>query len=298
MLLKYMDSIEETNIIDSIIETPIIDSIVETTIIDSIEEPNSIDSIEETNIINSIEKNIKNDELLKKLNVLIFCGGKCGGTTLSTTFKNNGYNTLHMHSSTCFGLYNPNYYDLHKISTFYVIDYNANKNKLYIIDSYRTPIERKISSFFQNITFYVPNYKTQNIYELIDIFNSLFNKLETYHSIDEVLNHYHLPLFKTFDFDNKYNMIEKDNMVFIKLRFNDIDEWSNILSVIFQKNITIYSKNLTKNKNIANLYNEFKNTYKIPKQFLKDILKIDHFLIYNTLEEQQKYIEYWENNSI
>ena len=89
MLLKYMDSIEETNIIDktniidsivettiidktnSIVETTIIDktnSIVETTIIDSIVETTIIDSIVETTIIEkNIENDIENNELIKHL---------------------------------------------------------------------------------------------------------------------------------------------------------------------------------------------------------------------------------------
>ena len=151
--------------------------------------------MDEKNKNENIIKMIKPDKLLKNLNILIFCSGKSGGTTLCKTFKNNGYTVLHMHSSTSIGIFNPDYYDLTKLSIFDIINYNANKHKLYIIDSYRNPIERKISSFFQNINLNAPNYKTQNIYELIDIFNSLFNKLEIYDSIDEVLNHYHLPLF-------------------------------------------------------------------------------------------------------
>ena len=212
--------------------------------------------------------------------------------------KNNGYTVLHMHSSTTNGIFNPDYYDLTKLSIFDIINYNANKHKLYIIDSYRNPIERKISSFFQNIDRFSPNYKTQSISEIVYIFNKHFYDLEIYDSIDEVLNHYHLPLFKTFDFDNKYNMIEKDNIVFIKLRFNDIDNWSSILSTIFQQNITIYSDNLSIYKDIVNLYDDFKQTYKIPKQYLQFILEKDNFKIYNTIEEQQKYIKYWENKSI
>ena len=52
------------------------------------------------------------------------------------------------------------------------------KKEIYIIDSYRTPIERKISSFFQNVL----SDSTQNI---IDNFNKdyLFY-IEEYHSIN------------------------------------------------------------------------------------------------------------------
>ena len=41
-------------------------------------------------------------------NVFVFCGGKCGGTTLSETFNKNDYEALHLHSFNCNGFNNPN----------------------------------------------------------------------------------------------------------------------------------------------------------------------------------------------
>ena len=38
--------------------------------------------------------------------IIIYCGGKCGGTTLSNTFHKNNFKVLHMHSLTCNGLFN------------------------------------------------------------------------------------------------------------------------------------------------------------------------------------------------
>ena len=44
---------------------------------------------------------------MQNYEVIVFCGGKCGGTTLSRTFqKNNNFNLLHMHSLTCNGIFN------------------------------------------------------------------------------------------------------------------------------------------------------------------------------------------------
>ena len=39
-------------------------------------------------------------------NVFVFCGGKCGGTTLSQTFNKNGYETTHLHSFQSKGMFN------------------------------------------------------------------------------------------------------------------------------------------------------------------------------------------------
>ncbi len=36
--------------------------------------------------------------------IFVICGGKCGGTTLCETFRQNGFNTLHLHGPNCLGL--------------------------------------------------------------------------------------------------------------------------------------------------------------------------------------------------
>ena len=117
-------------------------------------------------------------------------------------------------------------------------------------------------------------------------------------SIDEIIKHYRLDTFTDFDFKNKYNILKKDNIIFIKIRFNDISEWSDILSTIFGKNMKMYNNNLTNTKNINKLYNEFKENYRVPEKYLdENLLNDSKFLIYNTKEEQEKYINYWKNKS-
>jgi len=80
----------------------------------------------------------------------------------------------------------------------------------------------------------------------------------------------------------------------VKIRFNEISEWSNILSTLFNTKITIKNHNLTEKKEINLLYNDFKNVYKIPKSYLSKQLKKDaSFKIYNSKKEQAEYIEKW-----
>jgi hypothetical protein len=247
------------------------------------------------NILNNISKNKNNKLLMEKLrniDVLIYCGGKCGGSTLKTTFTHNNYITLHIHSNYCFQttiLQNNN------TSIFDIINYNMNKKRVYIIDSYRTPIERKISSFFQNIHINLSDYENYTINELIDIFNErFFYDIENYHSIDEVFNHYSIPHFTEFDFDKKYNILHHNNITLIKIRFNEIGIWDKILSEIFQKKITIVPDNLTETKKINDIYNKFKNEYRIPDNYLDvDIHNDVNFKIYNNDNEQKKYLEKW-----
>ena len=74
--------------------------------------------------------------------VFIYCSGKSGSSTLLNTFKMNYYQCTKLHTNIKFEWQ-------FKKSIFDMIDSSCEKfDKIYIIDSYRTPIERKISSFF------------------------------------------------------------------------------------------------------------------------------------------------------
>lgn len=230
-------------------------------------------------------------------NVFIFCGGKCGGTTLATTFEKNDFSVTHLHSLKTKGIFFSN---INCNNTIEVLEKSCEKyENVFIIDVYRTPIERKISSFFQNISNYLPDYNNLSIQEIIDYFNNnLLCALENYHPIDQILNHYNIPLFNNFDFEKKYNMFKQDNKIFIKLLFKDIDEWSNILSTIFNKNIVIHNNNMTRNKPIYKLYKQFNENYNVPKSYINDYLISDKtFNIYNTKIQQDNYINMWVKKS-
>lgn len=230
---------------------------------------------------------------LASVDVFVYCSGKCGSSTLYSTFIKNKYDALHIHNNHQFQEY---VIQSTHHTIFDVIDHNASrKQMIYIIDSYRTPIERKISSFFQNLRKHVPNYRTTSIDELITIFNKSFlTTLEEYHSIEEALRHYQLPNWSSFDFDKKYNIQQKGNLVFIKIRFHDINQWDKILSNIFQTPIKIFSSNLSGGKQYDTLYQAFKLAYHVPDTYLKTHLVNDkNFKIYNTEQEQTSYLKKW-----
>lgn len=221
------------------------------------------------------------------------CGGKCGSTTLFSSFQNAGYRCLKVHSEKDYvKQFNSN-------SLYHTINISSLFKKIIIIDSYRLPIERKISSFFENIHIHVPNFKSLSIDRLITIFNNRYLKnIEEYHSINTVLNHYDAPLFKKFDFKNKYNKYEKNNKIFIKLLYKDINDWENILSKILKKKIKIVTTNLSMNKNYIDIYKKFKDNYKVPKSYIKILRTYDkEFRIYNTREEQRAYVQKWLQRS-
>jgi hypothetical protein len=229
---------------------------------------------------------------MNEYDIFIMCGGKCGGSTLAYTFHRNNFKTTHIHGINNTGAFQS---DINlELGLFNIIDNSSKNKKIYIIDSYRTPIERKISAFFQHIGMHLPNYKELSIEELILFFNeNVLENIENYHPINESLIHYNIPLFKSFDFVNKYNKVEHENKVFIKLLFTDIDKWDEILSNILETTIEIYPHNLTSNKEIYKLYKKFNEKYIPPSSYIDYVLNDEEFKIYNTKQQQEEYIYKW-----
>jgi hypothetical protein len=225
--------------------------------------------------------------------VFVYCGGKCGSSTLQKTFVQNKYSSIQIHGNDFYQkVYNT------PSTIFDVINNSSVDIPVYIIDSYRLPIERKISSFFQNISRHYPNYKSSSVNELIMFFNNnLLYDVEKYHPINEVLSYYKVPLFNSFNFEKGYNEQIVDNKIFIKIRFCDIQNWGSILSTILDTPITLYSDNETQYKDQYELYVQFKSQYKVPKQYLENLHNDIEFNIYNTKKEQEEYMNKWTNLS-
>ena len=112
-----------------------------------------------------------------------------------------------------------------------------------------------------------------------------------------MLEYNNVPLFTTFDYNKKYNVVKKENIVFIKLLFKDINHWSTILSEIMGKDIVIHNCNLTNEKTIFPLYTEFKKQYRIPVDYIENILNDREFKIYNTVADQFHYWNKWIKKS-
>jgi hypothetical protein len=229
--------------------------------------------------------------------IFICCGGKCGGTTLAYTFHQNGYKTTHLHSSKHLGNFKSSIDVNH---TFDIINTSKQQKPIYIIDSYRTPVERKISCFFQKIHTYLPNYATMQMKYIIKYFNAniLFSSVGDHHPINEFLQKYNMPLFHKFNFKRRYNICNKGNIIFVKVLFSDIREWDKILSQVLNKEIIIYNANLTEDKSINTLYAQFKDEYRLPKSYLSKIENDSEFKIYTPAYEQKKYIDKWTKLSI
>jgi hypothetical protein len=177
-----------------------------------------------------------------------------------------------------------------------IIQYNSYIGKnVFVIDIYRTPIERKFSEFFEKISPYHFNNTEENINNYtIKRVTERFNKVFPYLALgDHFIDKYNIPVPESFDNINNFLLIKNSNISYIKLRLKDSDKWGKILSEILSTEIIIISDYETNNKIIGKLYSKFKNEYKLPTNYF-DIIKNDKFLqFYYSQEERNSYLSLW-----
>jgi hypothetical protein len=174
----------------------------------------------------SIEKN--------KNIVFVFTPPKVGSTTLVSSIRLNAcgkYTVLHLHNEIMLRVL----YKINDVTVLDIIKFNKFLGKeIIVIDIYRSPVEQKISTFFENIHslhFNAPIdvLNTFEVSRIIKRFNQVFPYLQTN---DHFRNKYEVPYPETFDFTNKYIHSEVDGINYYKLRLKDSNEWGNILKKI------------------------------------------------------------------
>lgn len=173
---------------------------------------------------------------------------------------------------------------------------NENR-KVYVIDIYRHPIERKISEFFHEISTLHFNNTEDNIskYEVQKITTRLNDVFPHLSNEDFYKERFNTEFPSSFDFEKKYIRYEKNGVIYIKLRLQDSAEWGAILSEIFSTPIVIVKDYPTEEKKIGEFYKDFLKDYKLPYNFYKMIKDCPHLNYYNTLEEKNNYLNGWWN---
>jgi len=247
---------------------------------------------------------LKDDLNVEKNKILIFvyCPPKVGSTTVVSSLRisaSNKLTVIHLHNDIMLKVL----FNITNTTVNEIIHFNKFLGKkVYVIDIYRTPVEHKMSSFFENIdTFHfntsIENLKTYSIDRLIKRFNYLFPHLVTGDYYRET---YNIPTqqHQSFDFENKYLLTEQNGITYVKLRLKDSHVWKDIFKKILQMDIYIVSDYETDNKNIKEVYKYFKTNYKIPKNFIDTIKNSPQFLFYNDIHERNEYLKTWENKSV
>lgn len=230
--------------------------------------------------------------------IYVYCGGKSGSTTLEASLKPY-YPLFRAHNPHSFQiLTNQRQFSIYQS----IVESAKTYEEIHVIDVYRLPIERSISSFFENKKqMSEMEWNRMDVRKLIHEYNGLALKNkdnlypETYNSLNHILHYFKLPLMKTFNFKLKYNKTTFRNIHLIKLRFQDIREWKHVLKSIFNKQIPIITQNHSKYKPYYAKYKEFLNNFTMSKQTFDTFINPD-FYVYNTEEEQNTYISKWKSH--
>ena len=244
------------------------------------------------NMIIQLFKNIVND-LFKneiKFDNYVLCGGKCCGTTLTNTLFNSGKKVTHIHTRNGGCMFQTNF---NSNFTYELILFNSLFNKVYVIDNYKLPFEREISSFIQNINIFVENLNELNSEELLNIFlNKYLYKLELYHPLDDLKKTLDIKIkYPTNeDYEKGYILEKKNNLILVKIL--DFSKIEKILFEIYGENINLKNLNITNIQN-SNV-NEFKKLFfekKLNSKFLLDTYSDFYFNLYckNKIEYINKY---------
>lgn len=241
-----------------------------------------------------------NDDLSIEKNrniIFVYCPPKVGSTSLVSSirlFASTKFTVIHLHNEIML-------YVLSKIQHVTINDiikYNKSLGKnVYVIDIYRSPIEQKISYYFEEISSHFNNTET-NINKInLDIITKRFNNIFPYiETVDYFKTIYGIQYDESFNFDKMYCLKEENGINYIKLRLKDSEtHWQKILLELLQVNITIVKDYTTENKIIKELFIKFKQEYKIPSNLFDIIVNDNSLKFYYTEEERNEYISSWQS---
>jgi hypothetical protein len=233
--------------------------------------------------------------------VFIYTPPKVGSTTLISSLRLSGAKfciAIHIHDENMLNILTQ-YKNYHNVTILDIIYYNSSIGKnVFVIDVYRTPVERKLSDYFENISNFHFNNNEEFIInydnnKIIDRFNSIFPHIANIEYFNDI---YNIDVPTSFDFDNKFIMTINQNVKFIKIRLQDSNHWGQILTHLLGFEVLIIKDYITENKKIGILYNRIKNEYKIPINFLEYIQNDKYFLFYNSPLERELYLTSLANN--
>ena len=231
--------------------------------------------------------------------VFIYTPPKVGSTTLVSSLRislGNTFSVIHIHDDTMLSVLT----GINNVTVNEIINYVAKKGvNVYVIDVYRTPIERRMSEYFEKLAPYHFNNSEENINKysvkrVTERFNKLFPHLA---NGDHYFDKYGIANPTHFDFKKKYTIQIINNIKYIKLRLDDSKMWSNILSSIFNQEVILINDYQTTDKGIGDLYKRFKDEYKIPANYLELVKCCKYFNFYFSNEERKQYMKKWESKT-
>lgn len=228
--------------------------------------------------------------------IFVYVPPKVGSTSLVSSlrlFANHKYTVIHLHNEIMLKVL----YKIVNLTVLEIIEYNRYLGKnVFVIDVYRTPIEQKISAFFETInTFHfnttIENLNTYSMEKIFKRFNNIFPHLANH---DYYREKYELGEIGFFHFEERYISKEKNGVKYIKLRLKDAEHWWGILNGLFKIDMRVVKDYETDSKPVSELYSKFKEQYRIPTNLLEEVKQNSAFRFYYSEKEQEEYIKVWE----
>jgi hypothetical protein len=260
---------------------------------DFIKDPNKLNLLIKTNETLNLNKANHN-----KI-IFIYSAPKVGSTSIVSSlriFGSEKFIIIHIHDEEMLKVLG----HINGITINEIILFNKYLGKdVYVIDIYRSPIERKISVFFEKIGSYHFNNNDElvNEYNILKVINRFNNIFEHIGNGDHFIDKYNITIPEKFDYKNKFTLIKENGINYIKLRLKDSNSWGPILTNIFQTRICIVKDYESTNKPIKKLYNLFKSQYKIPMNYLTNIMSCKYLNYYYSDEEKGIYFNEWSRKS-
>lgn len=244
-------------------------------------------------------KTLNLNDSKKKFLFFIYSAPKVGSTSLVSSlriFLSHIADIIHIHDEATLNILG-NIYD---VTVNEIIEFNRILGRnIVVIDSYRCPIERKISMFFEKIGCYHFNNTDENVnnYNVVNIirrFNSVCVHLG---NDDNFIDTYNIPLPEKFDVNAKHLEIDYNGVKYIKLRLCDSTSWGSILTKILGHKIVMIRDYEGSKKATKTLYAKFKQKYSVPINILETVLQCKYLNYYYSADEVAKYKATWLSKS-
>ena len=258
-----------------------------------------INNPEKMSLLNQVNDILHINKFPTNKLIFVYSAPKVGSTSIVSSlrlFGTDKFSVIHIHDEEMLKVLS----HINGITVNEIILYNKHLGKnVYVIDVYRSPIERKISTYFEKIGAYHfnntdENVNKYNIHRVINRFNKLIPHLA---NDDHFIDKYDIKIPHHFDYNNKYLLVKENGITYIKLRLKDSPFWGPILTNIFGSRICIVKDYESANKPIKDLYLSFKFVYRIPQNLLDDIMQCKYLKYFYSEIEQQEYYNQWRNLS-
>lgn len=171
-----------------------------------------------------------------------------------------------------------------------------------IICSIREPIARNISAFFEVLPFYTQNQQLgkQPVQTLSRIFMDQLNHDYPLNWMDnELLACLGIKVYDyAFDFNQKYLIIQKDNIELLLMRLDlpDADKSSVLAQFLSCPNFQLMNQNIGSTKKYASLYRDFKHQVDLPASYIQRLLTARYTQHFFSETERKAMYKQWKKS--